>query len=70
MRGAAQAVRVLDPSTGYVRLADFAALEKPREIGGARTLASGALVLPVGKGGALALASYQHGTISRTNDAL
>ena len=36
---------------------------------GARTLASGTLFLPVGRGGSLALASYQHGTIPRTNDA-
>jgi hypothetical protein len=36
---------------------------------GARTLASGTLVLPVGRSGSLALASYQHGTIPRTNDA-
>ena len=36
---------------------------------GGRTIASGALVLPVGRSGALALASYQHGTIARTNDA-
>ena len=36
---------------------------------GGRTLASGTLFLPVGRGGSLALASYQHGTIPRTNDA-
>jgi Secretory lipase len=36
---------------------------------GGRTMASGTLFLPVGRGGALALASYQHGTIPRTNDA-
>lgn len=36
---------------------------------GARTIASGTLALPVGRSGALALASYQHGTIPHTNDA-
>jgi hypothetical protein len=36
---------------------------------GGRTFASGALLLPVGTSNALALASYQHGTIPRTNDA-
>jgi len=36
---------------------------------GARTFASGSLLLPVGTSNPLALASYQHGTIPRTNDA-
>jgi hypothetical protein len=36
---------------------------------GGRTFASGAVLLPVGASNALALASYQHGTIVRTNDA-
>lgn len=36
---------------------------------GARTRASGALVLPTGASGGLPLLSYQHGTIARTNDA-
>ncbi|MGA2865148.1 MAG: lipase family protein [Verrucomicrobiota bacterium] len=36
---------------------------------GARTLASGALVLPQNAGGALPLVSYQHGTLTQTNSA-
>ena len=36
---------------------------------GGRTLASGTLLIPVGTTNPLALASYQHGTIARTNDA-
>jgi pimeloyl-ACP methyl ester carboxylesterase len=36
---------------------------------GARTVASGALLLPVGSGKLLPLVSYQHGTIALTNDA-
>jgi pimeloyl-ACP methyl ester carboxylesterase len=36
---------------------------------GARTLASGALLLPEGAGSFLPLVSYQHGTITQTNQA-
>jgi pimeloyl-ACP methyl ester carboxylesterase len=36
---------------------------------GARTWASGAMVLPVGAGHLLPMVSYQHGTIARSNDA-
>ena len=36
---------------------------------GARTRASGAMVLPVGVGQPLPLLAYQHGTIARSNDA-
>lgn len=36
---------------------------------GARTVASGAVVLPTGVGRALPLFSYQHGTITKTNEA-
>jgi dienelactone hydrolase len=39
------------------------------DVNGGRTRASGALAVPVGVGQPLPLVSYQHGTLTRTNDA-
>jgi alpha/beta superfamily hydrolase len=57
------------PITPQYDVRSYAVVYETINPDGARTFASGTLLLPVGTSSALALASYQHGTISRTNDA-
>lgn len=57
------------PITPQYDVRSFAVVYETINPDGARTFASGALLLPVGTSNPLALASYQHGTIPRTNDA-
>lgn len=57
------------PVTPQYDVRSYAVVYETIDPDGARTLASGSLLLPVGTSNALALASYQHGTIARTNDA-
>jgi len=56
------------PVTAQYDVASYKLVYETLTPAGGRTRASGMLMLPVGRPGGLALATYQHGTIVRTND--
>jgi hypothetical protein len=57
------------PITPQYDVSSYTVVYETIDPDGGRTFASGSVLLPIGVSNALALASYQHATIPRTNDA-